>query len=179
MGYFAKDLDLITENAAKRVYYKAACGYLLNDNLSSDTMSDMIEAWDADMRLLRINQLREMPGMDALKKLSDTTEKTYNEADLRYEPCGSKKERERLLGKWRRRRRRESSSSLARRFSELYCRFPYGVHKFNTEMISRRRYEMLIDVRSRAHLTAFKHCMFTAASANRRLRARICAASAR
>jgi hypothetical protein len=57
----------------------------------------MLTAWNSDMRLLRINKMREVPGMDALKRLSDITEKPYTEQDLKYVPCVNVEDRDKLL----------------------------------------------------------------------------------
>jgi hypothetical protein len=59
----------------------------------------MMTAWNSDMRLLRINQMRNVPGMDALKRLSDAVEKPYTEEELKFMPCTTKEERDNLLSK--------------------------------------------------------------------------------
>jgi hypothetical protein len=140
-GYFTKDLDHFAPMPnQKQSTFDIACGFLLNDKLNSTAMSEMLTAWNSDMRLLRINQMREVPGMDALKKLSDTTDRTYSEKELEFFPCTNKGERDALLSKF------ELTLIYFHLRLELYEKFPYGVHKFNLDMIKRRRFELIVDV---------------------------------
>ncbi|KAI6218625.1 hypothetical protein M3Y99_01698400 [Aphelenchoides fujianensis] len=125
IGYFAKDLDAITEEPIDRKYFNVACGYLLNDKMTDAAMSEMQAAWSSDQRLVRIDRMCGVPGMDELKRLSETDEKPYEEADLEFFPCSNEQEAQKLLA--------------------LYRKFPYGVHKFNLNMVERRRYELLVD----------------------------------
>lgn len=98
LGYFTKDLDFLSpiENQQQSTF-DMACGFLLNDNLTNEAISEMMTAWNSDMRLLRINKMREIPGMDALKRLSDSVDKSYNEQDLKFMPCTNKEEKDVLL----------------------------------------------------------------------------------
>jgi hypothetical protein len=100
LGYFTKDLDYLAPvQGQTHSSFDIACGFLLNDNLTSEAMSEMLTAWNLDMRLLRINQMRDVPGMDALKGLSDIAEKPCTEKDLKFMPCGNKQEQADLLSK--------------------------------------------------------------------------------
>lgn len=102
LGYFVRDLDHFAPiTGQKQSTFDIAGGFLLNDNLTSEAMSEMLTAWNSDMRLLRINQMREVPGMEALKRLSDVNEKPYSEQDLKFMQCNSKEERDKLLSKYK------------------------------------------------------------------------------
>ncbi|KAI6204003.1 hypothetical protein M3Y94_00622300 [Aphelenchoides besseyi] len=125
IGYYAKDMDAIVENANDRKYFQVACGYLLNDKISDEAMNEMQNAWNMDQKLIRIDQMCGVPGMDELKRLSETEEKPYEESDLQFMPVTNAQEQQKLLA--------------------LYNKLPYGIHKFNMDMISRRRYEMIVD----------------------------------
>lgn len=100
LGYFTKDLDLFASTEGQHQNtFDMACGFLLNDNLTNAAITEMMTAWNSDMRLLRINQMKNVPGMDALKRLSDASEKIYTENDLKFMPCSNKEERDKLLSK--------------------------------------------------------------------------------
>ncbi|KAI6208721.1 Protein ELYS [Aphelenchoides besseyi] len=132
IGYYAKDMDAIIENANERKYFQVACGYLLNDKISDEAMNEMQNAWNMDQKLIRIDKMCGVPGMDELKRLSETEEKPYEENDLQFMPVTNTQEQQKLLG-W------------IFGVNPLYNKLPYGVHKFNMDMISRRRYEMIVD----------------------------------
>jgi hypothetical protein len=157
LRYFTKDLDFFApvENQEQSTF-DVACGFLLNDNLNSERITEMMTAWNSDMRLLRINQMRNVPGMDALKRLSDVIEKPYTEDELKFMPCTTKEERDALLSKFC----VIICSSNKAQFLELYEGFPFGIHKFNLEMISRRRFEMIVDV-SLGPIILFIHFIFS------------------
>ncbi|CAD5224953.1 unnamed protein product [Bursaphelenchus okinawaensis] len=123
IGYLAKDLDLVDVHSDWN-YFDRACSYFLNDNLSSDKMKQMSDVWSSDYKLLTIGKLAESSEMHALKVVSEE-EETVEEKDLCFMPCETEEEKIKLL--------------------ELYSQLPHGIHKYNKDMISRKRYEMIVE----------------------------------
>lgn len=124
MGYFAKDLDLI-DKRDDYSYFDKACSHFLNDNLSDEKMLIMLNAWDADMKLLVVGRLTANPGISVLKALDDDDGQQYEEKDLIFLPCRTQEEKDKLL--------------------QLYAQLPNGLHKYNRDTLEKKRYELLID----------------------------------
>jgi hypothetical protein len=86
MGYFAKDLDASTEKAVDRKYFKEACGYLLNDEMTDAAMSEMQAAWSSDQGLLREHCGCGRLGTDEQKRWRETEEKLNTQAARESNP---------------------------------------------------------------------------------------------
>ncbi|CAD5231665.1 unnamed protein product [Bursaphelenchus xylophilus] len=126
VGYFAKDLDLVDKHSDWN-YFDRACSYFLNENMTSEKMKQMLDVWSSDYKLLTIGKLAETPGMVELKLLSDQDgEECIDEKDLMFMPCETHEEKVKLL--------------------ELYSQLPFGVAKYNKDMICRKRYDLLVEL---------------------------------
>ncbi|KAI6226343.1 hypothetical protein M3Y99_01303500 [Aphelenchoides fujianensis] len=86
MGYFAKDLDASTEKAVDRKYFKEACGYLFNDEMTDAAMSEMQAAWSSDQGLLREHCGCGRLGTDEQKRWRETEEKLNTQAARESNP---------------------------------------------------------------------------------------------